>query len=88
MKFPPAKFQEFKMYREERLANIPLDKLRLELVREPTPSISLSQSLGTDRSRSKSRRETLEQSKRSESDHNKSEGSVRDTAQSKERPEQ
>lgn len=88
MRFPPAEFQELKMYRERRIANIPLDKLRLEPVREPTPSISLSGSSGTSRSKSKFGRETSERSKRSKSDHNKSEGSVRDTAQSKEHPEQ
>lgn len=86
--FPPAEFQEFKLYRERRLANIPLDKLRLEPIREPTPSISFSGSSGTDKSRSKSRKESPKCSKRSESDHNKSEGSIRDTAQSKECPEQ
>jgi len=86
MQFPPAEFQEFKIYRERRLANIPLDKLRLEPVREPSPSISLSGSSRTNRSKSKSRRETSEHSKRSKSDHNKSEGLVRDTAQSKELP--
>lgn len=88
MRFPPVEFQEFKIYRERRLANIPLDKLCLEPVREPTPSISLSGSSGTDRSKSKSGREMSEHSKRSESDHNKSEGLVRNTAQSKELPEQ
>ena len=88
MQFPPAEFQEFKIYRERRLANIPLDKLRLEPIREPTPSISLSGSSGTDRSKSKSGRETSEHSKRSENDHDKSEGSVRDTSQSKELPQQ
>lgn len=44
--------------------------------------------MGTDKSRSKSRKESPERSKQSESDHNKSEGSVRDTTHSKERPEQ
>jgi len=81
MRFPPAEFQNF-IYRERRY------KLRLEPVREPTPSISLSGSSGTDRSKSKPGRETSEHSKRSKSDHNKSKGSVRDTAQSKELPEQ
>ena len=88
IQFPPAEFQEFKLYRERRLANIPLDKLRLEPIREPTPSISLSGSSSTDKSRSKSGKESLECSKRFESDHNKSEGSVRDTAQYEECPEQ
>ena len=88
IQFPPAEFQEFKLYRERRLANIPLDKLHLEPIREPTPSISLSGSLGIDKSRSKSGKESPEHSKQSKSDHNKSEGSVRDTAQSKEHPKQ
>jgi len=57
-------------------------------MREPTPSINLSGSSGTNRSKSKSRRETSEHSKRSKSAHNKSEGLVRDTTQSKELPEQ
>ena len=83
IRFPPAEFQEFKIYRERKLSSIPLDKLRLEPIREPTPSISLSGSSGTDRSKSKSGRETSEHSKRSDNDHDKSEGSVRDTAQSK-----
>jgi len=81
---PPTEFQEFKIYRERRLANIPLDKLHLEPMREPTPSIRLSGSSGTNRSKSKSGREMSEHSKRFESDHNKSEGLVRDTAQFKE----
>lgn len=88
IQFPPAEFHEFKLYIERRLANIPLDKLRLEPIRDPTPSVSLSGSLGTDKFESKSRKESLEHSKRSESDHNKIEGSVRDNAQSKERLEQ
>jgi len=29
MRFPPTEFQEFKIYRERRLANIPLDKITL-----------------------------------------------------------
>ena len=88
IRFPPAEFQEFKIYRERRLTTIPLDKLRLEPIREPTPSISLSGSSSTDKSKSKSGKETSEHSKRSENDHDKSEGSVRDTAQSKELSQQ
>jgi len=41
-----------------------------------------------DKSKSKSESESPEMSRQSESDHNKSEGSVRDTTQSKENPEQ
>lgn len=84
MQFPPAKFQEFKIYRERRLTSIPLEKLCLELVREPTPSICLSRSSGTNRSKSKSKKEISEHSKRSKSDHGKSEVSIKDYAQSKE----
>ena len=65
------------MYRERRLTTIPLDNLRLEPAREPTPSISLSGSSDTDKSKSKSGKET-------DNDRDKSEGSVKDTAQSKE----
>ena len=65
-----------------------MEKLHLEPIREPTPSISISGSSGPDKSKFKSGRESPEGSKQSESDHNKSEGSVRYTAQSKENPEQ
>ena len=82
MKFSPEEFQKFKIYRERRLAIIPLKKLRLEPIREPNPSLSLSEILGTNRSKSKSRKETSEHSKRSESEQDKSKGSVKDTAQS------
>lgn len=60
----------------------------MEPIREPTPSISLSGSSGTNRSKSKSGRETSEHSKRSVSDHDKSERPVRYTTQSKELPQQ
>ena len=53
-----------------------------------SPNISLGRGLGIDKPRSKSRKESPECSKQFESDHNKSEGSVRDTAQSKESPEE
>ena len=73
-------FQEFKIYRERRLTTIPLDNLRLEPAREPTPSVSLNGSSDTDGSKSKSDKETSERSQKSD----KYEGSVKDTAQSKE----
>lgn len=41
-----------------------------------------------EKSKSKSGKESPEHSKRSESDHNKCEGSVRDSSQSNEHPEQ
>lgn len=61
-----------------------MEKLRLEPVREPTPSFSLSGILGTNGSKSRSRKETSENSKRSKSEQDKIEGLVKDTAQSME----
>ena len=43
--------QKFTLYRERRLASIPLEKLRIP-TREPTPSISLSENTNTSRSKS------------------------------------
>lgn len=84
MQFSPEEFQQFKIYRERRIASIPLEKLRLEPIRESTPSVSLHGSSGTNGSKSKSGKETSEHSKRSESEQDKSEGSVKDTTQSTE----
>lgn len=84
MQFSPEEFQKFKIYRERRLVSIPLEILCLEPVRELTPSVSLSESSGTNGSKSKSGKETSEHSKISESEQDKSEGSVNDTTQSKE----
>jgi len=70
------------------LANLPLDKLHLEPIREPTTNISISGSSRTDKSKSKSGKESPKWSKQSKSDHNNSEGSVSDIAQSKENPKQ
>lgn len=50
IQFVPMEFQEFKLYRERRLANIPLDKLCLEPIRERTTSIDISGSSRTDKS--------------------------------------
>ena len=85
-RFSPEKFQEFKVYIERRFTTIPLDNLRLEPAREPTPSVSLSGSSDSERSKSKSDKEISEHSKKSDQD--KSEGSVKDTAQSKELSQQ
>ena len=51
-------------------------------------SNSLIGSLDTDKSKSKSEKETSEHSKNSDNDQDKSEGSVKDTAQSKELSQQ
>ena len=58
----------------------------MEPTREPTPSVSLSGSLDSERSKSNSDKEISENSKKSDQD--KSEGSVKDTAQSKELSQQ
>lgn len=68
MQFSPEEFQQLKIYMERRLASIPLEKLRLEPIRETTPSISLSGISDTNISKSKSEKETSEHSKRSESE--------------------
>ena len=85
-RFSLEEFQEFKVYRERILTTIPLDNLCLEPAREPTPSVSLSGSSDTEKSKSKSGKETYERSKKFDND--KSEGSVKDTAQSKELSQQ
>ena len=84
MQLSPEQFQEFKVYRERRLTTIPLENLRLEPAREPTPSVSLSGSSDTEKSKSKFEKETSERSKRTDND----EGSVKDTTQSKELSQQ
>ena len=61
------------------MTTIALDNLRLELIREPTPCVSLSGSSDTESSKSKSGKETSERSKNTDND----EGSIKDTAQSK-----
>ena len=89
IQFDQAKLQEFNHYREQRLENVPLDKLHIELIREPTPSISISGSSGEEKSKSKCERESIEKSdKQSKSEHSRSEGSIKDTTQSIENPDQ
>ena len=61
-----------------------MENLCLELAREPNPSVSLSGSSDTEKSKSKSDKENFEHSKRNDND----EGSVKDTAQSKELSQQ
>ena len=65
-------FQKFMVYKERRLASIPLEKLRLS-AREPNPSVSLSGSSRTNGSKSKSKQEMPEHSKRSRNDQDRSE---------------
>ena len=79
----PEDFQNFIVYRERRLATIPLEKLRLP-AREPTPSISLSGNSSTSTSKSKFSQEVPEYSKRSGNDQGKNEEAAKDTTQSSE----
>lgn len=89
IQFDQGKLQEFNRYREQRLENVPLDKLCIEPIREPTPSISISGSSGEENSKSKSERESAEKSnKQSNSEHSRSEGSIKGIAQSIETPDQ
>lgn len=83
LQLSPEDFQKFMVYRERRLASIPLEKLRLS-AREPTPSVSLSGSSSTNGSKSMSKQEIPEHSKRSRNDQDRSEDSAKDTAQSME----
>lgn len=83
----PDDLQRFMLYREIRLANVPLEKLRLS-AREPTPSVSLSGNSRTFGSNSKTRQEMPEHYKRSENNQDRSEESAKDTTQSMEFPQQ
>ena len=56
IQFDQGKLQEFNHYREQRLENVPFDKLRIKPIREPTPNISISGSSGEEKSKSKSKR--------------------------------
>jgi len=62
IQFDQAKLQEFNHYIEQILANVPLDKLHIEPLRDPTPSITISGSLGEEKSKSKSERESSKKS--------------------------
>lgn len=78
-------FRNFMVYRERKLASVPLEKLRLS-ANEPTLSVSLSRNSSTNRSKSKSVQEMPEHYKRSGNDQDRSEESAKDTAQSMELP--
>ena len=77
----PDDLQRFMVYRERRLASVPLEKLRLP-AREPTPSVSLSGNSSTSRSKSNTAQGVPEHSKGSGSDQGKNEETAKDTAQS------
>ncbi len=65
-KLSPDDLQRFMLYRERRLANVPLEKLRLP-AREPTPSVSLSGNSSTSKSKSITAQGVPEHSKGSRS---------------------
>ena len=77
----PGDLQKFTLYRERRLASIPLEKLRLP-AREPNPSISLSENSSTSRSKSNAVQEVSEHPEESVHDQGKNEETTKDTAQS------
>jgi len=58
--------------------------LCIEPIREPTPNVSISVSSEEEKSKSNSEKEIAEKScEQSKSEHNRSEGSIKDTTQSK-----
>ena len=83
----PDDLQRFMVYRERRLASVPLEKLQLP-AREPTPSISLSGNSSAFGSKYKTGQEMPEHSRKSEDDPDRGEESAKDTAQSMELPQQ
>ena len=77
----PDDLQKFTLYRERRLASIPLERLRLP-TREPTPSISLSENSSTSRSKSNAAQEVSEHPEESGHEQGKNEETTKDIAQS------
>eukprot|EP00253_Pinus_taeda_P019687 PITA_19687 len=80
-KLSPYDLQRFMLYRERRLASVPIEKLRLP-ARESTPSVSLSGNSSTSRSKSNTAQGVPEHSKKSGSDQEKSEVKTKDTTRS------
>lgn len=86
MLFDQEGLQTFDKYRRKRLSKVPLKQLLIEPVRDPTLGISISGD-SKEKSKTSSEDESTEksgdQSKiTSENEHNKSEESIKDTAQS------
>lgn len=75
----PDDLEIFLLFRERRLASIPLEKLR-PLAREPTPSVSLSGNSSTSKSKTDAVQGTPEHSKKSASDQGKVGEAAKDTA--------
>jgi len=61
--FDPEDLEAFHEYRERRLLKVPLDQLQIELIREPTPIISLEES-SRENSKDDSEAESQEKSTR------------------------
>ena len=75
IQFDQEELQTFYIYIKQRLSKVPLNQLFIKSPREPNPSVSIS---GNSKQKSKS-------SDQSKSEHSRSEGSVKDIAQSKEK---
>lgn len=66
-----------------------MDQLLIEPIREPTPSVSISGISKEEKYKSNSEKESVENSDdQSKSEHSKSEGSIKDIAQSAKKPNQ
>lgn len=80
--FDQEGLQNFDKYRKQRLSKVPLDQLLIEPIREPTPSVSISED-SKEKSKTSSEKESAEKSRdQSKSAHSKSEESIKDTTQS------
>lgn len=77
----PDDLRKFTLYRERRLASIPLEGLRVATM-EPTPSISLSENSSASRSKSSAAREISEHPEESVHNKEKNEETIKDTTQS------
>lgn len=82
--FDKEGLQNFENYRKQRLSKVPLDQLLIEPIRDPTPSVSISED-SKEKSKTSSEKESAEnsgdQSKKTlESEHRKNEESVKDIA--------
>jgi len=78
--FYQENLQNFDNYRKQRLSKVPLDQLLIEPIREPTPSVSISED-SKEKSKFSSKKELVENSgNQLKNEHNKIEESIKDTA--------
>lgn len=80
--FDQESLQNFDNYRKQRLSKVPLDQLLIEPIREPTPSVSISEG-SKEKSKTSSKKESFEKfGDQSKSEHNRGEESIKDTTHS------